>query len=124
MHDIRRYIKAFEAYQEPGGTFESNGLTYDINILFLATDTAPVAYFRVADLQWVVDENIHAHNVLDELVRVEAADVNVPILVTTYEDRWLVVDGWHRLLKALALGYEFLPGKFVSEELLESSLIQ
>lgn len=118
MYDLRKYIHILEAYQEQDSTFESDGKLYDLNKLFQDTEHAPVAYFKIEDLLWVFDgQDINYEEETEDASRVEQADLTIPILVTAYKDSsWLVVDGLHRLVKALREKKEYLPGRVLSEE--------
>lgn len=106
-------------YQEPGGTFESNGEFYDINYLFKATQHEPVQYIDISELVWVLKYS----DISDE-ERIQKADVSIPILVTKYRGKELVVDGLHRLVKATRSRMKTLPYKRVSKEIFEASRIK
>lgn len=100
------------AYQEEaGGTVTHDGSKYDLNKLFKLTDKQPKAYFKVKDLEWIIKE--------DEQDRIDDADLSSPILVTEWKNKWVVLDGFHRLLKAVNEKVEELTGRVVSAEQLE-----
>ena len=118
MYDLRKYIHILEAYQEQDSTFESDGKLYDLNTLFVETENAPVAYFKVEDLAWVLEgQNINYEEGSEDARRLQNADLKVPILVTPYKNSsWLVVDGLHRLVRAIKEGEEMMVGRVVPEE--------
>lgn len=96
-----------ESYQEYKSTFTHDGIEYDLNKLFEFSELLPVELFDIDDLDWVLD-----HSTIDNN-RVENADVNVPILITQYNGKYVVLDGAHRLTKAKKLGKEKIKVKIV-----------
>jgi hypothetical protein len=113
MMSFKQYLKAFEAYQEEeGGSFTHDGKEYDLNKLFELTQDFPLAYFFVGDLKWILDE--------DDQERTLDADLNAPILVTQWQDKWVVLDGVHRLAKAISIQQSHLPGRFVTMDQLQT----
>lgn len=87
-----------KVYQEsPGSTFESNGKVYDLNGILRDTANLPVNNISPANLIWCCSPEK-----LDPK-RVQAADTNVPILVTIERSQSVVVDGEHRVTKAYVL---------------------
>lgn len=44
-----------------------------------------------------------------------AADLEYPIHITLHNSRWVILDGYHRLLKALLLGHKSIRGMSVAE---------
>lgn len=116
MKTFKQFIT--EVYQEePGGSVTHDGARYDLNKLLQAADGSPIAYFKVSDLEWVLTE-------LSDKERVQQADLNAPLLVTEWHGRWVILDGEHRLRKALKEKTIFLPGKVVDAEELEAARIQ
>ncbi len=104
-------------YQEAeGGTFESQGKHYDLNQIFRDTAHLPVRKIKVNRLKWIV-----GHDPQFDQARVERADLEAPCLV--YFDpklqREVVVDGYHRLCKALKEGRAELNYRRVSKEVLQ-----
>lgn len=100
-----------EIYQEePGGSFTHDGREYLLNPLLKFTDRLPVIEFPVEKLSWIVN-----YPIKDEY---EYADISVPILVTKWNNKWVVIDGYHRLLKSMNLKKDTIPAKKVSGKLL------
>lgn len=113
-------MKLFEdsPYQEePGGSVSHDGSKYDLNMLFKATAKQPLAYLKIADLEWILEEG-------DDEERTEAADLKSPILVTEWKNKWVVLDGFHRLQKAVSKDIEELAGRIVSAEQLEQAKVK
>jgi len=105
--------------EEEGGTFESNGVRYDLNQIFRAVAALPILTIKVNRLKWVIDP----HAQIDQ-ARVDRADLDAPLLVTTMSNgRQLVVDGLHRLVKAVQKGVPALPYHRVSPQVLEDARI-
>lgn len=107
-----------ELYQEePGSTFASGGKEYDLNKIFTDIDDLPKVLFFTHDLKWVLKYDKPDPN------RVQKADLNAPILVAYYENEFLVVDGLHRLSKAVTEKKRFMRGILVPQEILEKNEI-
>jgi hypothetical protein len=122
MHDLRKYIHVLETYQEEASIFSNNGVMHDLNQIFVMTEFLPIAYVSTQDLLWML---AGYDPTPDDMPRMDAADLAVPILVTVYEgNKWLIVDGFHRLLKAIREKVSILPCKIVTSTMLRSSMIQ
>jgi hypothetical protein len=103
-------MKICEFYQEePGGTFTHAGTEYLLNPLLKFTETFPVINIPVSKLDWVIT---------DPTEESEYADTSVPILVTQWEGKLVVIDGYHRLLKAHKHNIKTIPAKIVSDRFL------
>lgn len=111
MITFKQFLETYQ--EEPGGSFTHDGKKYDLNKLFKLAEHEPLAYFYVDDLAWIVTDEDCADG------RVEGADVNVPILVTMWEDKWVVLDGLHRLIRAIQLGQSHLPGQVITPDQLK-----
>lgn len=100
-----------EFYQEePGGSFTHDGEEYYLNPLLRHTEEYPVQDIPVSELEWITKDQ--------EPEEFEYADTEVPILVTPWEDKIVVIDGYHRLLKAIDRELEKLPAKVVPTSVL------
>lgn len=112
-----KFSEIFEYKEEDGSTFESNGQMYDINKLFEISENLPIIYFKTDTLSWVLKyDNPDIENRND-------IDYNIPILVGYDDDYLLVVDGVHRLKKAVKENKDFIAGKFIDSAMLNSSKI-
>lgn len=109
-----------EPYQEEeGSTFESNGRVYDLNFIFREVAHLPILTIKVNRLKWVVDPK----KPMDQ-ARIDAADLEAPCLVVYTGGQELLIDGEHRLLKALQQHKPTLRYRRVSFQLLERALIR
>lgn len=104
-------LKEFRYSEEPGGTFTHDGSDYYLNPLLSITRNYPVNNFSIESLKWILDD-------YDDGRDVEYADTSVPILVARWNDKFVVIDGFHRLKKAIQNGMESIQGKFVDDKLL------
>jgi len=104
--------------EEAGGTFEHNGVLYDLNAIFRATAHLPVLTIKVNRLKWVYDPR----KPVDQ-ARVDRADLDAPCLVTPWNGRELVVDGFHRMVKAVQTNTPTLTYRRVSPQVLEQARI-
>ena len=57
-------------------------------------------------------------------VRVEESDVTIPIVVVNGEDQTYVVDGIHRVQKAVGHGIVCIPAKMISKMELEMARVE
>ncbi|MFP5433870.1 MAG: hypothetical protein ACLGIM_12240 [Alphaproteobacteria bacterium] len=118
MRDIMTICEA-PYREEPTSTFGSGGDEFNINAILAAVEGDPIRMFRVADLAWLL-----AHSRPDDQSRVERADLRAPILVCRDGSHLLVVDGLHRLAKAVEMGVQELPGRFVTNDVLAAARVQ
>lgn len=116
---IVQYIPITRFYQEQNSTFKSNSNVYNLNYIFKAVEDEPVEQIAIIDLIWILK-----HVDYLDPDRVQKADVSIPILVTKYRNKELVVDGLHRLAKAVNSRMKDLPYKRVSKEVFEASKIK
>lgn len=105
-------------YQEgDSDTFTHLGREYRINKIFELVENYPIVYLDVEDLKWIL---MHDH---PDVERAKKADINTPILVHKKNNRYYVVDGLHRLYKAVLLSVQKLPCKMVKDEDLRKAAI-
>lgn len=104
----------FELYQEEAGSsFTHNKQEYDLNKLLAITENFRTRQFKVNDLKWILKW------CKPDPERVVEANPLVSILVTYSDKKLVVVDGLHRLQKAIDQGLEYIEGKFVYKDVLE-----
>ncbi|HVX42481.1 MAG TPA: hypothetical protein VHC49_01275 [Mycobacteriales bacterium] len=106
---------------EPPFPHPELGLTFWWDVRKLWSADLPVVAMPVAELEWVLEHpfwkdragrpTISGSDVAarpadhpEEYRRTMAADLSYPINVILLNDRWVVMDGLHRLLKARILG--------------------
>jgi hypothetical protein len=105
--------------EEDTSTFSSDGKHYDLNKMFRAVAHQPVAFIAVDKLAWVL-AHVGKHQ---DKARVARADLKAPLLVTFYEGEELVVDGLHRLLKAVEQHVKELPYRRLSPAQFHQAMI-
>ena len=111
----------FELYQEEkGSTFSDEDKNYDINKIFKLTEHAPTTFEKISELDWIIDHKPLSH---EDKERVNNADLSVPILITMKGTRVLVVDGYHRLLKAITEYHKVILAKWVTPKIMSESRI-
>ena len=104
-------------------TYESAPAEVQPWLVDLARDRArPIELMPVRELEWILDLplwwndghpfRLRPRDVLREpernraqRARTDTADLAVPVDIAWYQGRWVVVDGVHRLLKAVSLGH-------------------
>lgn len=107
-----------KVYQEEKSIFSSNGKSYDLNAIFKMVANQPLEQIAVNKLIWVLEFTGDDY----DRQRVEDSDIKVPVLVTLHEGKELVIDGYHRLLKALKKHVKVLPYKRVTPEQMKQAL--
>lgn len=116
-------MSLIEYHEENGSEVEHDGHEYHLNKLFDLTETIASIDTPVDQMEWCISPDD-----LNENDRIQAADITVPLMVTWWKDgneghRIVVLDGIHRLIKALEKDVEYLPVKFVSAENLQKARI-
>lgn len=106
-----------KTYSEVSSTFSSDGKVYDLNLLFKLSQSLPVQLIEVDKLRWVLQYDPPRKD------RVAKANPDFPVLVTQYKGQELLVDGIHRLQKAINLGRTLLPYRRLTEEMMASAEI-
>ncbi|TSC51819.1 MAG: hypothetical protein LiPW41_766 [Parcubacteria group bacterium LiPW_41] len=96
----------------------------------------PVVEFEIKDLIWNFDLplwgkdgeswNLTPWDVINKAPgsanqrkRVENVDMSYPILITKENERWLIIDGVHRLAKAHLDNQQTIRAKIISKDLIE-----
>ena len=101
-------------YQEEDDSyFVHDGVWYHLNTVLKLSADLPVVKIAVTDLKWLLDKPTK-----EDIERADRSDTGCPILVTKWNGKVVTLDGYHRLIKAVRGGEEFLPGKRVSKEIL------
>ena len=114
MISFQQYIR--EMYNEPDDSeFTDNGHEYDLNGILSATLGMPVQNFPVSDLKWIFNYD----DPFKDPTRVEEADLSAPILITQEQGVFVVVDGLHRLGKAVQNQMKTIPAIIVSTNILD-----
>jgi hypothetical protein len=107
-----------ELYQEESNSSVThNGQRYNLNKLFTIIDKFQTRTFKVEDLVWVLKYS------KPDAKRVHEADLSTPIVVTYFDKKLVVIDGLHRLCKAVEQGVVELEGKFVYKDVLDKCKI-
>ena len=112
--------KSNQVYQEGSdSTALHDGKLYQLDTLFKLTKDRKVTLIPIAKLTWVLK-----YSTIDER-RVKTADLNAPLLV--YHDKkygLTVIDGVHRLTKALRNHISSLPAYLLTDADLKSALFK
>ena len=95
--------------EEDSSTFIHNNMEYDLNKLLLISNNIPIEKIKTSELSWILK-----HTTVDKK-RVRKSDTSFPLLITfdKVENKWVVLDGAHRLTKAVSENKKYLPVKKV-----------
>jgi hypothetical protein len=88
----------------------------------LAERRGEVLAFRPADFGIDLAHIRSRYQGLDEAYAL-FTDLSEPLLFAPFKGRDLLLDGWHRLFKAVALGVEMLPAYQLTQEEADSVLL-
>jgi hypothetical protein len=112
--ELLENIKSYKYREEEGSSFTHDKVTYDLNKVLAMVEKQPLAYIKVEDLKWMLSES-------SDEERTANADLKAPILVTEWNHKWVTVDGFHRVKKAVIKKVKELPARIVSAEQLEKA---
>lgn len=115
MLRFRRFLN--ELYGEPDdGTFTHDGVDYNLNGILNATLGLPIEQVPVSELTWILK---YDHMTAEDDPRIANADLTAPLLLIHWEGQLVVLDGIHRLAKAVREGVSTLPATMVNQELID-----
>lgn len=103
-------------------TVTHDGQLYQLDKIFKMTHDSDVIEIDVTKLAWIVEQ--HKNKDPDFIKRMNAADTKVPIVVTPWAGQWMVIDGFHRLAKAIHEGKKTIKAKVIREKDLKKALIK
>lgn len=114
-------MKISEIYQEePNSLFLHDGNYYDLNKLFILTADLDVKSFPIDKLKWILTTSD-----FNNISRINNANIETPILITKWYDksvnknRFVVLDGLHRLMNAIIKNRENILIKYVPNDILQ-----
>lgn len=112
-----------ETYQEGNSCsdseFESNGKIYCLNTLFKLTENLPVEDIETNKFSSFLD-NVHQNK--EDKKRTSKVDISIPILITKEKGELILVDGFHRLIRAKEENLTFLPAKMIPQKMMDKAL--
>jgi hypothetical protein len=79
------------------------------------TEKQPLVYVKVKDLKWILPKTPEDND------RTTRTNLKAPILITEWNYKWVTVDGFHRVQKAVNENVEELPARIVSSIQLASA---
>ncbi len=106
------------SYKE-GGSITHDGVEYDFDKVLAMAETKPTKQCSVSKLAWVLayDE--------PDTTRLKNADISVPVVITKSNNGKLtVIDGLHRLAKAVDSNIKSLPVKYITSGELQSARLK
>lgn len=111
-----------EPYSEgPDSVVVHNGYIYNLDIIFRETEKTPVTVLDIDKLSWIVESKLNGKDP-DFIERMNKADTDVPIIVIRWKDKWVIIDGYHRLCKAIFKGHRTIKVKIIKEFTLKKAL--
>lgn len=106
--------------EENDSTFTHHGIEYSINKIHeqLENSKAKLQTVKVDDLKWIMKYS------KPDTKRVTNANTDTPILFTKENGKYYVIDGLHRLTKAINKGISELTGYLVTQAQLNKAKIK
>lgn len=101
-------------YQEgKSSTFTHLGVTYSVDDLITLSRVITPTDKPVGLFTWIFEHS------LPDQARVDAITDRQPIIATLWEGKWVVLDGLHRLKRALDNDQKFISVRVVTEQEME-----
>lgn len=104
-------------YYEKNGTVTHNSKLYDINKILQIVENKSSKLFPISRLKWILNHTKVWKN------RIQKADLKYPIIITKENGKYIVIDGVHRLTKAISLHNKEILAKYISKREIESALL-
>lgn len=101
---LENYIESYNS------TFTHNKDTYRVNDLIKLSKNYDIKEYNVSDLEWIFKYSKVGTN------RKLKPDLRYPILITTYGNKLVVIDGLHRLYKAKEENISKIKGIYIPEK--------
>lgn len=123
-------MKLFELYQEEqNSTVTHDGDDYSVNKLLQHTETLPITDIDVDQLKWNLesDKDSQGREMFqngDDKRRIADADLTAPVLVVRWNKKLVVLDGVHRLSKAVKTKKATILARMVTDDILDKCLIK
>jgi hypothetical protein len=117
-------MSSHELYQEEeSSTFQMGDKVYSLNTLFRLTQHTKAYLIPVSKLDWIFNPKNNLGNFNKKEKRTKNADYSVPVLVAEIDKQEVVIDGLHRLFKAITNGKKDILHKRVTQEMLGQALL-
>ncbi len=115
-----RYHTLLESgYQEgPDSTATHDGKEYQLDTIFKLATYVPVVQFPLYELAWMLELGEPTPE------RLLVADTSIPIIITPWQGKYAIVDGFHRTYKATKAGDTHIPAKIIHRTILRMSEIR
>ncbi len=109
-----------QSYQEgPTSTVTHDSIEYSLDRILELSRSLPATNFPISYLAWMVD----GHLTKDDKKRIDSVDLTFPIIVTPWNNQYVIIDGWHRVVKATSAGLTHIPARIIFSDILALSKI-
>lgn len=107
---LYKYKNILEKYIESeSSSFTHNNRKYKVNDLIKLSTKYKTKKYKVNDLKWILKYSKPEEN------RKIKPDLSTPLILTSYGDKILILDGLHRLNYAIENNIDMVLGKFIPE---------
>lgn len=97
-------------------TFTHDDIEYDLDIVRKEAKNLPVNLVKVEDIKWLLDE---CNWTTEDAKRY--AYLGRPVFVVKWQDKLCVVDGYHRLHRAVRKDLKHLPAIFITDHIMDKA---
>lgn len=119
LKKLFEFYNSDNIYQEDeDSTVTHNKKEYSLNMLLKLSADMAVEYYPVDDMKWILEFTTVTPK------RKKRAELDKPLLITKLKDKLVVLDGAHRLAKAVGKKAKTLPCKFIDDALLNLAKIK
>lgn len=104
-------------YFEINSAITHNNKLYDLNKILKIVENKQPKLFPISKLKWILKYTKVWKN------RIKKSSLNYPIIITKEDGKYIVIDGVHRLTKAINLNNRNIMCKYVSKKEIQSALL-
>lgn len=111
------YLRDQNYQEEPTSTVTHDGAEYSVNRILELSRSLPATEFPIDYLKWMMGTK----PTKSDKKRIDGVDLAFPIIVTPWNNQYVIIDGWHRVAKALEAGLTHIPARIIFSDILALS---
>ncbi len=119
MLTFKQFIR--EYHEGKYSTFSSNGKSYQLDIIFDTTENIPVKPIEISKFNYLLND-VPKYDL--KRAKMDFININIPILITKEENLLILVDGFHRLIKAHTENKKTILSKLVPKYIMDKARIK
>lgn len=115
---FKEFITTAKCAVSPMSLINHNGILYKLDRIFELSIDLPVTNMPLDGLRWMRDAYPGSP---DDIDKENKADLSVPIIVTPQNGEYIIIDGMHRVAKALKNGETTIKTRIIFHDILVQS---